>query len=294
MRITGYRKQVVGPSRLQTLRRGATYLHYIKRYNCHACQLECIGLWPRYRMPSLWACDQCKAPYSLSKLLERHAIVTGHAAYRCSQTNCQKSFRARPSWLRHEKSHRSHKNHICSACSKSFQRRDNCKEHEFRCVRRAAVKLSHDLTFGFGIGQPDITSDDSGDGREPSLDTSTAAEVMLSLRNCSDADTTAHHNCRHDARFKRTGMLAVSFKCPLSDCDETHQYLEGLQYHSRQSTRDQRMQCSANVEPVAMESALSGLFFDAASAKYLAETRQGYCTNLRQSGAEVPATQSTL
>jgi uncharacterized Zn-finger protein len=92
-----------------------------------------------------WSCNECSHIFSLSRLLETHAVETNHKAYRCTkEKGCGKLFTLRPSWVRHEGSHSAQKSHACSRCLKKFRRRDNLHDHQRTCgrvTRRATLPL---------------------------------------------------------------------------------------------------------------------------------------------------------
>ena len=85
-----------------------------------------------------WFCEECRKVFRTSKDLERHAKISRHRPYVCSEAGCRKTFSRRDTFVRHKTIHKGSEFHTCQICLQSnkrsvFKRKDHLHQHEKNC-----------------------------------------------------------------------------------------------------------------------------------------------------------------
>lgn len=82
-------------------------------------------------------CSQCRSNFPSLQLLDQHAKIESHKAWKCYEEGCGKAYARRDTFMRHQLKHGG-SGHACGTCKrggkdKVFKRKDHLAEHVRKC-----------------------------------------------------------------------------------------------------------------------------------------------------------------
>ena len=99
--------------------------------------------------PAVFECDECGFVGRTDAEIAFHASISGHAAFVCKTTGCERTFSRLDTYHRHERSHNSNsKRYPCQYCKKyrgrhGFKRKDHLTQH---------IRKYHHIGEGEAVG----------------------------------------------------------------------------------------------------------------------------------------------